>query len=332
MPMTQTRRRFLTTLSGAGAVGLFRAPRALAAEGPLETTSVRFFKNSLICAGGPQYAAEALLRAEGFKEIAYIEVTPAARAQAIADGKVDFWLTFAVIHIQAIDHGAPVAILAGVHGGCYELFAREGLGSITGLKGKQVGLQAGSPALLKLMAAEVGLDPEKDLQWVIDPKLKPLELFAEGKIDAFLAFPPEPQELRARHAGHAIFNTTVNRPWSQYFCCMLGGNQEYVQSHPVATRRVVRAILKAADLCANEPAQVARNFADRDLTGQHDYERQTLSELPYDKWRDYDAEDSIRFYALRLYEAGLIRSSPNKIIAEHTDWRFLNELKRELKA
>jgi NitT/TauT family transport system substrate-binding protein len=248
-----------------------------------------------------------------------------------ADGRVDFTVTFAVNHIQAIDHGAPITILAGVHAGCYELFAREGLGSITELKGKQVGLQAGSPALLKLMAAQVGLDPEKDFQWVIDPKVKPLDLFAEGKIDAFLGFPPEPQELRARHAGHVILDTTVARPWSQYFCCMLGGNREYVQRHPIATRRVVRAILKATDLCAHEPARVAQNIVDRGLTGQYDYQRQALSELPYYKWRDYDAEDTIRFYALRLYEAGLIKTTPNKI-AENTNWRFFDELKRELKA
>jgi NitT/TauT family transport system substrate-binding protein len=226
----------------------------------------------------------------------------------------------------------PITILAGVHSGCYELFAREGTGSITELKGKQVGLQAGSPALLKLMAAQVGLDPEKDLQWVIDPKVNPLDLFVEGKIDAFLAFPPEPQELRARHAGHVILDTTVDRPWSQYFCCMLAGNREYVERHPIATKRVVRAILRAADLCATEPVRVARNIVDRGFSERYDYERQTLSELPYNKWRDYDAEDTIRFYALRLHEAGLIKSAPNKIIAENTDARFFNELKHELKA
>jgi NitT/TauT family transport system substrate-binding protein len=332
MTTMQTRRRFLTALSGAGAVGLFRAPRVLAAEGPPETTSVRLFKSSLICSAAPQYAAEELLRAEGFKEIVYVEVPRNEVLQAFAGGRVDFSVTFAVNHIQAIDHGAPITVLAGVHAGCYELFAREGLGSITELKGKQVGLQNGSPALLKLMAAQVGLDPEKDFQWVTDPKVKPLDLFAEGKIDAFLGFPPEPQELRARHAGHVILDTTVDRPWSQYFCCMLGGNQEYVQKHPIATRRVIRAILKATDLCANEPVRVAQNIADRGLTGQYDYQRQALSELPYYKWRDYDAEDTIRFYALRLHEAGLIKSTPNKIIAENTDWRFFDELRRELKA
>ena len=269
MPMMQTRRRFLTTLSGAGAATLVRAPRALAAEGPLEMTSVRFFKSSLICSAAPQFTAEQLLRAEGFTDIAYIEAARQEFPQAFADGRVDFSVTFAVNHIQAIDHGAPITILAGVHAGCYELFAREGLDSITELKGKQVGVQAGSPALLKLMAVQVGLDPEKDFEWVIDPEVKPLDLFAEGKIDAFLGFPPEPQELRARNAGHVILDTTVARPWSQYFCCMLGGNRDYVQKHPVATKRVVRAILKATDLCATEPARVVQNIADRGLTGQY---------------------------------------------------------------
>jgi NitT/TauT family transport system substrate-binding protein len=57
-----------------------------------------------------------------------------------------------------------------------------------------------------------------------------------------------------------------------------------------------------------------------------------VTENPYGAWRDYDAEDTIRFYALRLHELGTIKSSPQKIIANGTDWRFLNEVKRELKA
>ena len=37
-------------------------------------------------------------------------------------------------------------------------------------------------------------------------------------------------------------------------------------------------------------------------------------------------------YALWMHEFGQLSATPNKIIAEGTDWRFLNELKRELKA
>ena len=95
---------------------------------------------------------------------------------------------------------------------------------------------------------------------------------------------------------------------------------------------MLRAILKAADLCASDPTRVARLLVEQGYTKRYDYALQDLSEIRYDVWRDYDPEDALRFYALRLHEAGLIRSNPNQLIAEHTDWRFLNELKRELKA
>ena len=67
MPTTQTRREFLTALSLAGAAGLLRAPLSHAAEGALETTTVRLQTPGLCVASG--YMAEALLRAEGFTNI-----------------------------------------------------------------------------------------------------------------------------------------------------------------------------------------------------------------------------------------------------------------------
>jgi NitT/TauT family transport system substrate-binding protein len=80
-----------------------------------------------------------------------------------------------------------------------------------------------------------------------------MNLFADGKIDAFLGLPPEPQELRSRKIGHVIVDSAVDRPWSQYFCCMLAGNTDFIHKYPVATKRVLRAILKATDLCVVEP-------------------------------------------------------------------------------
>jgi NitT/TauT family transport system substrate-binding protein len=289
MPMMQSRRRFLTTLSLAGAAALVHAPRLLAAEGALETTTVRIGKNAGACLA-PQFVAEELLQAEGFTDIRYVEAPTAdggALTPAVGRGETDFSAAFAIDAIQTIDAGGPIVVLAGLHVGCYELLAREAIRSISDLKGKSVGLQGSPPALLTLMAAQLGLDPARDIRWVTstDPSVKPLELFAGGKIDAFLGFAPEPQELRARHVGHVVVNSAMDRPWSQYFCCMLTGNREYVRRYPVATKRVLRAILKAADLCAAEPARVAQNIVDRGFVDQYDYARQTLSELPYDKWR-----------------------------------------------
>jgi NitT/TauT family transport system substrate-binding protein len=335
MSIIQTRRRFLTMTALAGATSLFGGRRIRAAEGPLETTTVRLGKGSLC--GAPAYLAEELLRAEGFTDVGYPEMPPstADTAHAVGRGYVDITQGYASQFIPAIEAGEPVTLLAGIHVGCIELFANEGIRGVADLKGKSVGVQAlgSNPhVLLTLMAAQLGLDPVRDLHWVTDPKVKPIERFVDGKIDAFLGFAPEPQELRARHIGHSILNTALDHPWSQYFCCMLGGNREYVRRNPVATKRVIRAYLKAADLCATEPTGAAQQLVEGGYTPRYDYALQALRDIPYDKWREYDPEDTIRFYALRLREVGFIKSTPQKIIAENTDWRFLNELKRELKA
>jgi NitT/TauT family transport system substrate-binding protein len=276
-----------------------------------------------------------LLRAEGFTDIRYDDTSEIGAIAPVAHGRVDFAPIYASQSVRAIDAGERVTLLAGVMVGCFELFAREGIDSVAELKGQSIGVGAAgslSQQLVTLMAAQVGVDPVNDVHWITDPKVKPLDLFAEGKIDAFLAYPPDSQELRARHAGHVILDTTVDRPWSQYFCCMVAANRKYILRYPVATKRALRAILRAADLCVSDPSAVARKLVNGGVTSQYDYAFQTVSEIHYDKWRDYNAKDTVRFYALRLHEAGMIKTTPQKMIADGTDWRFLNELKRELKA
>jgi len=333
MSIMPTRRRFLTTLSLAGAAGLVHPPRGLAEEGALETTTVRLPKISSICVA-PQYVADELLRAEGFTDIRYV-ATGTNAPEAIARGEIDFGSNFAPVLVTGLDRGFPITALGPEHVGCFEVFGKEGIQSILDLKGKSVGVEAiGSPThlFLSVIAANIGIDPSKDINWVTSGSVKPMQLFMDGKIDAFLGLPPEPQELRARHVGRVLLNSAVDRPYSHYICCLLIGSRDYVRNCPVATKRVLRAILKANELCATEPARAARRLVDGGFTDRYDYALQTLTELPYDKWRDYDPEDSVRFYALRLHEAGMTKSSPQKIIADGTDWRFLNEIKRELKA
>jgi NitT/TauT family transport system substrate-binding protein len=334
MLVLPTRRRFLATLSFASGAGLIRPLRSRAAEGALETTTVRLAKNAGLCIA-PQYVAEELLRAEGFADLRYVDLATAADAvEAVAQGRVDFTLAFVPPLIIAIDSGAHIAMLAGAHAGCFELFGNKSLRNVADLKDRTVGVEAlGSPqhAFLSLIAGQAGLDPSKDIRWIIGKSPKPIDLFRAGKIDAFVGIPPEPQELHARNIGRAIINSTVNRPWSQYFCCMLAGKMDYVRNHPVATKRVLRAILKAADLCTIEPSRAARRVVDGAFTDRYAFALETLSELSY-RWRQYDAEDTIQFYARRLHEAGMVTSNPQKIIADGADWRFLNELKSELRA
>jgi NitT/TauT family transport system substrate-binding protein len=330
-----SRRRFLSGLALAGTAQLLGFhPSPIAAEPPPETTKLRLVKVSGICIA-PQYVAEELLQGEGFTEVQYVETVAGAElTKALASGEAHISLSFVAPVILRLDAGDPIVMLAGIHVGCFELFGTDRVHTIRDLKDKTVGVQAlGSSqhVFLASMAAYVGLDPGKDINWVTHPSAEAIQLLAAGKIDAFLGFPPDPQELRAKQIGHVVVNSSVDRPWSQYFCCMLAGNREFIRKHPVATKRALRAILKAADICALEPDRTARFLVDEGYTPNYDHAFQAIKDTPYDKWREYNAEDTVRFYALRLHEAGMIKSSPQKLIAQGTEWRFLNELKKELK-
>ena len=209
MPITQTRRRLLTTLSMFGAAGLVRAPRALAAEGALETTSVRLSNGRGICVS-PQWIAEELLRAEGFTDIRYVEIPAGAVPVATGRSEIDFTMNYATTLADAIDRGEAIIVLAGVHVGCFELFGNEGIRSITDLKGKTVGVQAlghSDHLFVSVMAAHVGLDPVNEIHWITSQSPTPAELFVDGRIDACLGTPPVAQDLRARHIGRVVVNS-----------------------------------------------------------------------------------------------------------------------------
>lgn len=330
------RREFVKGLSAlagsAGLLGYDLTPAA--AEPPPETTRISLIDDTTICIA-PVFVAEALLKSEGFTDVRYLGVDNFAITGRVVAGDADLALNFAVNIVARFDAGDPVLVLGGVHPGCIELFATDRVRAIRDLKGKTVAIVPnGNTAhlLLSSMAAYVGLDPRQDIHWVEHPYSEFGSLLAAGKIDAFLAFPPTAQELRARRIGHVVVNTSTDKPWSQYYCCMLHGNRDFVHKHPVATKRAMRAIFKATDLCAQEPERVARLVVDTGHASRYDYTVQTLKEVPYNAWRTYDPEDTLRFYALRLHEAGLLKASPQKIITQGTDWRFLNELREELKA
>jgi NitT/TauT family transport system substrate-binding protein len=329
------RRDFLRSLSAVGAAGLFGAlPGPAAAEPPPETTRIRLARVPSICRA-PQYMTEDLLHAEGFTDVQYLSWPDTSQAgRAVATGDVDITMQYVGPSIMQLDSGAPLVFLAGVQPGCFELFGTERIRSIRDLKGKTIAVDqsAGSAyTFAASMMTYVGLDPRRDVTWSTISTVEAKQRLAVGTIDAFLALPPDPQELRAKGIGHVIVNSVKDRPWSQYFCCIVVGHREFVRKYPVATKRTLRAILKAADACVADPARAAQFLVAKGYTDRYDYALQALKDIPYNKWREYDHEDTVRFYALRLREAGMIKSSPQKILAQGTDWRFLNELKKELK-
>jgi NitT/TauT family transport system substrate-binding protein len=311
---TWSRRKFACGLTLAGTASLLAmGPEGAAAEPPPETKRVTLAQTTSMC-HAPQYIAEALLKGEGFTEIHYLKDAGAGvEAKAIASGDAQISLTSAGPLLLRIDAGDPVLLLAGGHVGCLELFGHDPVRAVSDLKGKRVvvyALESAPHVFLASVMAFVGLDHRKDVTIFTRPPAEALQMFAERRVDAFVASPPIAQELRAKGIGRVVINSTTDRPWSQYFCCFVAGHRDFVRKYPVATKRALRAILKSADVCSIDPARAARTLVDRGFTKSYDYALQAMKEIPYARWRDYEPEDTVRFYALRLREAGPDQGDP----------------------
>ena len=242
-----SRREFLTNLGLAGSAALFGFPSdAFAAEPPPETTKLRLVQSTSACQA-PLYIADEMLRTERFNDITYVKQQGAGVYKSLVSGEADISVTFVAPFILEIDSGKPIVLLGGVHVGCLELFGTERIRSLRDLKGKTVAVSAMGAAghiFLAAMLTYVGLNPSQDVRWVTHSLPDSVRLLADGKIDAYMITPPITQELRARKIGHVVVNSTIDRPWSQYFCCMIAANREFVRKNPVATKRAMRAILK----------------------------------------------------------------------------------------
>lgn len=329
-----TRRHFLSGATALGAASILGWPEISRSEPPPEIRKIRLVHTPAICLS-PQYLAAEFLRMEGFSEVEYILSGDVLAANIVAAGKADFTQDGVSSLLPILDAGSPVVVLSGVHAGCYELFAYDDVKTITDLRGKRIaipGIGSNAHMLMASMLAYVGIDPRKQVSWVTGKKYDDSVPFMNHDADAIMAFAPLPQQLRAKKIGRVVLNTTFDRPWSQYFCCVVLGQRDFVSKYPIATKRALRAFLKATDVCAQQPERAARMLVEKGYESRYDIALEVLKELPYQRWREASAEDTLSFHALRLHEVGMIKTSPNKLIAQGTDWRFLNELKKELKA
>ena len=330
------RREFLRRISALGSAGLLGLhPRLAAAEAPPETTRIRLAHSPFICLA-PQYLAEEFLRLEGFTDVEYLPLGTRVGLNAIAEGRADISMWNAPELILHLDAGAQIVVLAGVHGGCYQLFGNERVRALRDLKGKTAAIHyfgSGDHILLSTMLAYVGIDPRQEVNWITGKdQLNAMDLFVDGKADAFVGFAQEPAELRAKKVGRVIVDIAQDRPWSQYFCCMVAANRDFAQRYPIAAKRSLRAILKAADICAADPQRAARFLTEKLYEPRYPIGIDVIKRAQYTRWREADPEDTLRFLALRLHEVGMLKSTPARLIAQGTNWRFLNELKKELKA
>jgi NitT/TauT family transport system substrate-binding protein len=233
----------------------------MAAEPPPVTNKIRVIEPPEVCAGTSLIVAQELLKGEGFTDVHPVKkATGIEGATAVAVGEAEFTITTVASLVPRVDAGEALTLLSGIHVGCFELFGTERIRSLRDLKGKRVAVSAfgsGRHIFLASMLAHVALDPRRDVDWVTRPIAESMQMFARGEIDAFMGFPPEPQELRARKVGHVVVNSMLDRPWSQYFCCLAIGNRNFVQKHPSCNQKGA-ACASEGDRCLRSGAGASR--------------------------------------------------------------------------
>jgi NitT/TauT family transport system substrate-binding protein len=349
-----SRREFLRVAASVGAVGAGavllggcgsddsnRSPTStpgIVVDPPPETTTIRLPKYTGLPRFAPFFLAEQFLAAEGFTDIQYVEVASSSDQgiQQIAAGEIDIGLLFTPPLVGAIDRGAPLVVLAGVHGNLFEIFGGDRVQSLRDLKGKRIAAQrsATDPVYFfwAVLLGYIGIDVETEVEFVGALSVPDTITQARaGTIDAWGGTRPLTTAFRKLNLGHVLIDGIVDPPWSQQFMAFATGNNDFVEKHPAATKRALRAILKATDVCAREPERAARYLVDKGYM-QVTYES-VLDGIPgraYAAWRAFNPEDTMRFIALRLNEAGIIKSTPDELIARATNWRYLDEIKREL--
>lgn len=330
-----------TAIAGLGGASLAGALGVNASSNhdnaPPETRLIRLIRDRqfpVLCYA-PQYVAQQFLEMEGFEDIEYVSLgETGSYAEALIAGKADMSAALAVDWIRPIAERQPITVLSGLHAGCVEIFANRKVRSIRDLEGRRIAIHGlGSPEryLLASILAYIGLDPERHVEWVFAHPNDWAGLLIDNRIDAMATFPPLNYMMHDEGIGHVILNTTTDDPWRHYFCCMVAANRTFAAENPVASKRALRAILKANRLCSEQPQVAAEWLVEAGQSPTVDYALRTLNDLPYDTWDIFYPEDTMRFYALRMRAAGLVDATPRQIIARGTNWGPVTQLKEELK-
>jgi len=320
-----TRHASLSTLTSQAAAG----PATLPAP---ETTTIRI---AHAACDAPIMIAERYLRQEGFTNI---EITDAATGPALASGRVDMGIMFPPSLANSVQQGQRVVGLAGLHPGCAEIWAQREIGSVKDLRGRTIVVRSKalgdlSYSYTAVVLKQAGIDP-KDVNFVVQADADPVRLYLEGKNDAVFVATTGAAALASNPAnkGHMVHSMVKDEPWAKPDCCILVTTQDWYRANPVAAKRAVRAIFRAADFQPADRADAVKLVTDKGLFGGPSNFQNVLTaaNMVPANWRDLDAERSVRFYGQLLIDVGLLRMSVDDVV-KALDLRIFRELQTELK-
>jgi NitT/TauT family transport system substrate-binding protein len=301
---------------------------------PPETKTIRL--NFSPC-DAPLMASEPYLRDEGFTDVQFSDISP--QLASLTNGKADIAVPFLATLAAAVDSGKPFIGFGSLHPGCVELWAPQSVAALTDIRGHTVVVNSETPNFIAnififLALKNAGIDPS-EVNFAVQPNADLTQLFLEGKSDLLFQWGTGAVAFHANPAnkGHVVLDQTMDAPWSHEDCCVITTTKEWLHANPVAARRALRAIYRAADRLPKDRADAAKIATDSGLFGgtkNVELVRGAANMAPYD-WRKYDLADSMRFHAKLMNSVSLIKLTADDVVAKAIDTRIANELAIELK-
>jgi NitT/TauT family transport system substrate-binding protein len=328
-------------VAGIGAMGLWgcgedSAPKVVATSTPLpppETASIRLAPGAC---DAPMMIAERYLQEEGFTSVQFVTT---GGPPGLTGDRADLAVMFVPTLTSAVEGGAAIVGLGGLHTGCAEIWAPQSLSSLKDARGRTVIVTAKTPdnlpySYIALGLKNAGVDPS-EVNFIVQPDANLTQLFLEGKSDllflattADVAFKSNPQ-----NKGHVVLDQAMEKPWSEQNCCMITSTTAWLRTNPAAAKRALRAIYRAADSLPKDRSDAAKVAVDKGLFGgaaNVELVREAANMVPYD-WRSYDVPESIRFHTKLMSAVNLSKLTPEETIAKSTELRYAKELASEIK-
>lgn len=302
--------------------------REAAETGSPETGKVRIAYLGLTCEAAMFVAQEkGYFKDEGI-DVEFVKTDWDGLRDGLGLGRFDANYTLIMYLLKPIEQGLDVKITGGVHTGCLRVQAVKdsGIKTVEDLRGKRIGIPTmGSPPFLfasRALAAH-GLDPERDVKWVvIAPEVASLSL-DNGQVDAMADSEPLGSILEGMGKVHTVADQAVDEPYKDEYCCAVVVNGAFARRDPESASKVTRALLKGALWVEKNPAAAAQLSVEKKyIAASVDMNALAISKLKYVPGVS-DCRKSLDLAAGEMKTAGLLNPSTDPAELAERSWLTL---------
>lgn len=233
--------------------------------------------------------------------------------------------TLLMYALKPIESGLDINVTGGIHTGCLRIQAglMTDIRTVADLKGKRIGISTlGSPPHLyasRVLAVQ-GLDPQKDVEWVVSPPTEAELALKNGQVDAVTSAEPIGTILNIGGKVRTVSDQALDADYKDEFCCAVVVNGKFARDNPTGAARVTRALLKAAKWVGANPLAAAKLAVEgKYLSASPEINAQAISKLDYTPGVAKCQRD-LQKVAVDMQKAGFLRAATNPAALAKKAW------------